>query len=251
MKSLRLLFILALAPVIVFPVTASAEKSVASIIERSIAATGGRDAMLAIKNRHYRYMLNMPGLNQAASMELYQEAPDNMYIKTIMPVPGMPDGMVSEIVFSGDQGWMKDSIMGLRPVTEAEIESSQMQSDFYLLLDFTERYPNAEYLGESEFYGKTVDGVRVIGPGDQPATFYFDSNNGLLVGAELMAIQQGTQIPLKMEFKEFEELDSVQIPHKMVVYNPVFDMIFEVISLRHNVEIPAGLFEIPAELRTE
>ena len=244
----RPLPLLLLATICLLPTLVQAEKTVASIINRSIEATGGRAAMEAIKNRHYRYMLNMPGLNQAASMELYHNAPDQMYIKTIMPVPGMPDGMVSEMVFSGNEGWMRDSIMGLRPVSEAEIESSQMQSDFYLLLDFPERYPDAEYLGEMEFYGKQVDGVRVLGPGDQPASFYFDTTSGLLVGAELMAIQQGTQIPLKMAFRDFQELDAVKIPREMVVYNPMFEMIFEVISLNHNVEIPDGLFDKPEGL---
>lgn len=246
LSSLIFVFLLTAAPLAPLP-AASAE----SVIERSIEATGGKEAMLAIQSRRYRYLLKMPGLNQSASMELIQEAPDKLYTKTVMPVPGMgpENNMEIEMVFNGTEGWMRDPVAGIRRLTEAEIESSQVQSDFYLLLDFNERYPDAEYLGESEYYGRNVEGIRTRGPGGEPATFYFEKETGLLIGAEMMAIQQGAQIPMNMEFKDFREEDGVLVPYEMVVHNPVFEMIFEVISIRHNVEVEEGLFDLPAELK--
>lgn len=223
-------------------------EAVRNLIERSITATGGREAMLAIKSRRARFVVSIPAMRLAAQMELVQEAPHRLYVKTEIPIPGSnpEQKMVEEVVFDGIKGWKINNFTGFRAISAEELESTRLQSDFYLLLEFLDRYPGAELTEGVDFFGATADLVAVEGPGKEKVKFFFNRETALLVGMEMVAVTDEMRMPATVQITDFLKQDGVVLPSRMVVKNPVSEMIMEMVTVTHNVEIPGSLFQPPA-----
>ncbi len=226
-----------------------AEESVKSVISKSIEAVGGKDAMLAITSRKSVYEMFIPAMNISAEVTVIQEAPDKLYSKTVMPVPGGGGAAAEQVmVFNGTEGWEISNMGGVRSLSSDEIASQKVQSDFYLLLDFHNRFPESQYKGVDNYHG-TQAHVIIANPGTNATTFYFNTDTYLLIGMKVNAVSEIGEMEVNIEAQEFLKKDGVMIPQRMIVRNPFSEIIMQAKVVQHNPELDADVFAVPAELR--
>lgn len=152
-----------------------------SLINRHVAAVGGRDALRRLRAYHQRATFEIGALGIKGTGEIYAAKPNLTYTK--MSLPG-----IGEIVSGTNDtvAWTINPIQGPRILGDNEMAQSREQSDFEGNLLFpTDRYASMETLGRVDFNGQAAYKVRLVRKdGARESLRYFSVESGLLIGSE-------------------------------------------------------------------
>jgi hypothetical protein len=198
--------------------------SLKALIEKSIAANGGREKLS--KNKALTMKLkgkaNAQGMMFDFTMDLLAQEPDKSKFNMDVDVMGMKINIVQ--VVNGDMGWTKNpatnefEAMSKEQMTEHKEQSYARRIES--LLDLNKKEYTLAPLGESKLGDQDVIGIRVSSAGHRDVSLYFDKNTSLLAKAEtrakdvMMGDQEFTQETL---YSDYKDADGLKYPAKMVV----------------------------------
>ncbi|HEV7893913.1 MAG TPA: c-type cytochrome [Pyrinomonadaceae bacterium] len=223
------------------PAPAETLPTVEQILDKYVAALGGRAAVEKLKMRvttGKQVIWN----GTEFPFETYQKAPNKS-----LDVTTRPNNVVVNVGFDGTAAWLQGP-RGIRDLGGAQLAQAARDADFYSDLHLRELYPEMavagrEKVGERDAYVivSRVSEKRI-------ERLYFDAQTGLLLRIAATTETPLARLPEETVFEDYREVDGVKIPFTVRVsyVDPFIGWTRKLTEVKHNVTIEDSKFDKPA-----
>jgi len=217
--------------------------TVDQIIEKSIVATGGREANQKVTSFVMKGTLDIPAFSvQGAPIETYAKGPDKRF--TVINVEGF--GQVAD-GYDGKAGWHSDPQEGLIDLAGTRLEAARLDAQLYGDLNFKALYPKAEVTGQEKIGGRDCWVVKMTSSGGVPFTRYYDAETFMLV--KVKSTVDAGQGPAETEADPSDYKDvgnGAKMPRKLVLHAPgVGEITITYTDIKVNVPVDDAKFAKP------
>ena len=220
------------------------------IIQKHIAATGGRAALSKLTSRASSGTLSLttPVGELKGTIEVYNKKPNKS--RTLIKIDAAALGggqIVNDQRFDGTTGYVIDTFNGNREITGDQLEVIKSLSFPTPLLTYKEAGSTA-VLGNKETVGGREAYVIQFTPKAGPRIrLFIDAQTFMLVKTVVtVTVPQLGPIDQAVEFSDFRDVDGLKIPYLTKSSNPVQTVTAIITDVKHNVEIDDSLFSKPA-----
>ncbi|MBC2607375.1 hypothetical protein [Pelagicoccus albus] len=227
------------------PLAASARAalpdSVIEVLEANLEASGGREALEAIKSSRLKGTLAIEAMNMTGSSMVVQAYPDKIYSEQVLPGLGtMTQG------YDGEIGWANDPMQGFRYLGEAEIAALKQNESFSDILDFESSFSSGELLPDEEVRGEPAAVLKLVSAATElPETRYYSKESWLLLRVDTIAVSPMGEIKAVMDFLEYGNQDGIVYPTRMELNNMGVIIVITFDSLELNPAIDESIFSAP------
>jgi hypothetical protein len=212
--------------------------SATDVISDYIDAIGGKAKVNALKSMEQH--LSMEVMGQAATVDLFQKAPDKFALK--ISASGM---VMQEQKYDGTKGFSggmgQSQVITEGPELEKLKEEAVMvKQTKYLTSDY-----KLELKGIEDIEGEKCYKLNVVNPvGDKATEYYSVSKNHLLRSVSSQEGPQGS-VTITQDYGDYKEVDGMMFPHKMTTSGmmPV-PLVMNVTSIKVNQAIDDSVFTI-------
>ena len=219
---------------------AVSELSAEQILEKSIEVTGGREAYGRLISTVAKGLMEFTPQELHGTIEFYAKAPNKRLIVTnIESVGEMRQG------FDGEVAWVENPMQGLRKLAGAELEHIRQEADFHRPLKWRELYSRIELKGKEVVAGRGVYVIRLTPKAGKPLTHYYDAENYLLVGQELVQATPQGEVRVRALMSDYRDVGGVKAPHRIEQQMPWGKVVIQFTEMQNNVEIEDGRFRMP------
>ena len=216
--------------------------TVKEILDKYIAAIGGRSATEKQKTRLTKGTMEIVPMGIKGTMENYAAAPDKSYTKVNL-------NGIGEIIesFDGKTAWTVNPIQGNRDKEGEELLQTKHSSNFYAQINFDKIYSKLEVKGIEKVGDKDTYVVVGTPEGLAPETFYFDTKSGLILRTDSTVVSPEGKLAAKTFFEDFREIDGIKTPYKMRIVMPQFENVMILTEVKHGVIVEDSLFVKPKQ----
>lgn len=220
------------------------------IIEKSIVASGGREALAKVTSRATTGTMTVstPGGDITGTIEVLNQAPNKSQTVITLDLSAMGAGkMTIDQRFDGTNGYATNSMQGETPVTSGQLDTWRNAIFPSPFLDYKARGTKVELTGKEKLEDKDVYAL-VITPAKGPTTrVWMDATTYQPVKtvtsvetAEVGTFEQTTLM------SDFREVDGLKLPFKLVGSSPIQTFTVVVTKVEHNVTVDEARFVKPA-----
>ncbi|MDP7305739.1 MAG: DUF620 domain-containing protein [Pirellulaceae bacterium] len=235
----------------------AAEKELPSaeeIIDRNIAATGGKEAYDKINNRVIKGTMEITGQGIKLSLSVYAAKPN--LVRAII------ESDVTGKIESGTDGtvvWENSLLKG--PAIKSGVERSNALRDsiFDRLVYWTTAYGAAECVGKQAIDGNMCFKIVLtpkppqVSAADQeegePLTVYIDEKTNLVAKIESKVVTAAGTIPVEAYLRDYKMADGLLISHQLVMKILGQERVQNITSISHNVELPKDRFALHEQIQ--
>jgi hypothetical protein len=148
-----------------------------AIIDRHIAAIGGRAAIVARTSTHATGTVSIPSAGMTGNVDVYAAKPDKSLLRITL-------GGIGEIEegFNGTVGWSLSPMTGPTLSQGKELEQKKFDSDFLSDLHLDTRYESMTTVEKSDFEGRPCYKIRLVRRGGGEEFEFYDAETGLKAG---------------------------------------------------------------------
>jgi outer membrane lipoprotein-sorting protein len=212
------------------------------ILEKSIAASGGRAAMARLTSTQASGLIEFVSAKKYGKMQMYAKAPNKqLVISTLEGIGEVRQGC------DGQVAWSQDPTGIVQEATGAALEEMKRAATFNASLMWRERYPKVELAGEETVGGRKAYAVRLFPATGKPETRCFDQENFLFLK------ETGTHefpgqgaIEISVEFADYRDVGGIKMPFLIKqVMAPVGEMRITLTEVKNNPELDDSLFRKP------
>ncbi len=227
----------------------AAAQSADEIIEKSIAAMGGRAAMEKIKTRVMSgtITLRTPVGDIPGTIDVTNAAPNKArtLIKADLTSVGAGPMQIDQR-FDGTTGYVLDSLQGDRPIGGDQLLNMRANTFPHPFLTYKAMGTTAKVVGK-EKVGDRDAFVLLFEPSAGPAVRqYIDAESFMpLKGVIKMNVPQLGDVEQTSEASDFRVVDGVKVPFKLQVTSPATSFTIVVSKVEHNVPVDEKLFVKP------
>ena len=222
------------------------------IIEKHLAATGGRAALGKVTSRisNGTIALTTPVGELKGTIDLYQKKPNKTRTLVKIDATAIGGGQItSDQRFDGTTGYVLDSFNGNREITGDQLEAMRAGSFPTPFLNYKETGMTATLSSREKVDTRDVYVVQLTpktGPGVKA---FFDAENFMLVKTIITVNvpQLGGPIDQVVEFSDFRDVDGIKIPYLTKSSNPVQAVVATITDVKQNMEIDDSSFAKPAQ----
>ena len=221
------------------------------IIEKHLAATGGRAALSKLTSRVSTGTISLttPIGELKGTVEVYTKKPNKQ--RTLVKIDASAFGgteIINDQRFDGTTGYVIDSFNGNRDITGEQLEAMKNGSFPNPLLTYKENgttatLANREKVGTGDAY------VILLTPKSGPGVKAFIDAETFLLVRTIISInvpQLGGPIEQTSDFSDFRDVDGIKIPYATTTSNPIQTVTATVTDVKQNVEIDDSSFVKPA-----
>jgi outer membrane lipoprotein-sorting protein len=222
------------------------------IIEKHLAATGGRAALGKVTSRvsNGTIALTTPVGELKGTIDLYQKKPNKTRTLVKIDATAIGGGQItSDQRFDGTSGYVIDSFNGNRDITGDQLEAMKSGSFPTPFLNYKES-GMAVVLGDREKVDTRDTYVIQLTPKAGPGVkAFFDVENFMLVKTiiTINVPQLGGPVDQVVEFSDFRDVDGIKLPYVTKSSNPVQTILATVTDVKQNIEIDDSSFTKPAQ----
>ncbi len=225
------------------------DEQAAALLDKYVAATGGKAASEAIKNRVIKAELSVPLQGVTGKMVAYSARPDKFYVVIETPQGKLERG------WNGTTAWMIEPAFGPRILDGLERAAVIHDSTQDRFAWWRELFQQAKYEGEEEIGGKKCDKVvLVFRPLDadvreSPVTVYIDRSTGLIVRYTTELIGPQSLVQVTAVLGDYQKTHDILLAHKMTLTVEDREREIKVTSIECNTQIPDSIFVLPKEIQ--
>src|SRR5262245_36310402 len=228
----------------------AAAQTADEVIEKSIAALGGRAAHAKIKSRSSSgtIVLTTPGGDITGTVEALNAAANKSraLIKADLSQFGAGQLEIDQR-FDGHNGYMLNSLQGNSEMTASQLNSQRNGGFPHPFLSYKERGMSVQLKGK-EKVGDRDAFVLVFDPTEgSEVRFYVDAGNYLPIRMVAMVDvpQLGKEIEQSTDFEDYKELDGIKIPYRVKAASQIQSFTLTFTKAEHNVPVDEKLFVKP------
>ena len=213
------------------------------IVDKYIAAIGGRDVLMKRSSSVMRGTFEMPAAGLRGDVIGRMAKPNKMVMSITFPGIGeMRSG------FDGTTAWSIDPTSGPRVLDGAELAQTQMQADFLAALHDEKNFTSMETVELADFEGRKAYTLRLVRPGNDTTYEYFDAESGLLLGTKATRDTQMGPMTATTVMTNYKDFGGLQMPTTTTVRTMGQEIVMSVTSLEWDTVEPAA-FELPPEIK--
>src|SRR5688572_9352167 len=212
------------------------------VIEKSLAALGGRAAHAKLKSRSATgtITLSTPAGEINGSIEVLNAAPNKSrsLIKADLSALGAGQ-LVLDQRFDGHSGYVLDTLQGNREMTGNQLENMRNAAFPHLFLTYKDQGTTAQ-LGGKEKVGDREAYVVIFDPTTGSAIRHFIDAETYLPIQTMIKVevpQLGREVEQTTEFLDYKEVDGVKIPFRINATSSVQNFTVTVTKVEHNVKV--------------
>ena len=220
------------------------------IIEKSLAAMGGRAAHEKIKNRLStgEISIGTPVGDITGTVEMYGATPNKQrsVIKADLSSLGAGELLIDQR-FDGTAAYAMDSMQGNREITGSQLENMKAQSFPNPFMNYkatglsVKLDPAKQKVGDKEAYLLTFEP-----PSGFPIKTYIDATTYLPLRTVVRAVTPQTgEIEQWVDPVEFKDVDGVKVVSKMKLTNSMQTITMTFTKIEHNVTLDEKMFSKP------
>jgi hypothetical protein len=243
--SLRLLGVLAF---VLMGQMASAQTA-DEIVERSLKALGGRDALGKLTSRvaSGTITLSTPGGDVTGPIQVFNQAPNKVRVLIRLDLAAFNLGQVSiDQRFDGNTGFVIDTLQGNRDITGDQLEMMRNTPFPNALLTYREAGIGVELAG-TEKVGDREAFVLLLKPKSGPAVRqYIDTMTNLMLRQTVKAtVEQVGEIEQMTEILSYRNVNGIQEPVRIRTVSPIQTATIDITSIEHNAPVETSTFAKP------
>jgi predicted aspartyl protease len=213
------------------------QMTLASLLQKHLAALGGADAITAIKNTKVVSSVLTGGIR--GTITTIYAAPDREYEEDKLGILDITQG------YDGKVSWQRDTNGNVRPLAGEELKDLRVQLFFdtnsYVLPGRIAGKLTLRAQPEPETGDWIVD---ALPEGGKPSTLFFDPRTFFIVKEQHL----DDNVLVTTTYGDYRAVDGARFPFSMTVTNGTarYDVIGTVTQLQNNIPLPPGLFSPPA-----
>ena len=185
------------------------------IVDRYVAAIGGRAALQRIQSYRATGLFEMPAQGMKGDLELAAARPNKLAMKITMPGMG-------EIVqgYDGTVGWAVNPMQGPRLLEGKELAQLQEEADFDNLFRGATSVRSRETIGRAELGGQPCYQVRTVRRSGSESVECYSVETGLLVGTTAKRDTPMGQIESVTLVSDYQDFGGIKIPTRSRIQIP-------------------------------
>jgi hypothetical protein len=231
--------------------TTAAAQTADEIVDKTIVALGGREALGKLTSRVTTGTITVstPGGDVSGTIQAWNLPPNKSRTLITLDLSALGAGSASvDQRFDGTSGYAIDSMRGNRDITGSQLENMRNNAFPSPLLTYKDRGVKLEMTGKQKV-GDRDTYVLLFTPKSGPATRQFvDAETYLPVRSIVtLDIPEAGQIEQTTDFSDFREVDGVKVPFSFKGSSAVQNISVTVTKVEHNVTIDPALFVKPAD----
>lgn len=226
-------------------------QSADEIIEKSVAALGGRPAHAKLQSRSAvgTIALSTPAGEIAGSIEMLTALPNKMRTLLKADLSALGAGnLVMDQRFDGSTGYVLDTLQGNHDITGNQLENMKNSSFPHPFLNYKALGISAKMTGKEKVGERDAFVVVFDPPTGSEVRQYIDAET-YLPTRFVMTItvpQLGTDVEQTTDFSDFRDVDGVKVPFRVHASSSLQRFTITVTKVEHNVTVDPALFSKPA-----
>jgi hypothetical protein len=221
------------------------------VIEKHLAAIGGREALGKITSRAMTgtIALSTPAGEVSGSIQLFTKVPNKSrsLIKVDLTQFGVGELVVDQR-FDGTVGYVLDSMQGNRDITGNMLDNMRNNAFPTPLLTYKAAGAKVELIGKEKVGNRDAFVIQLTPKAGSSSKQFFDAETYMLLKTltTINVPQLGQDVEQVGEFSEYRAVDGVKVPFTIKSTNPVQAFTITVSSVEHNKAIDDASFVKPA-----
>ncbi len=211
------------------------------IIERSLQATGGREARDKMTSTSSKGIMEIQPQGLHCTVEFYAKAPNKRLIITNIEGAGE-----FKQAYDGQVAWSENPMQGLHELQGEEAARLRREATFNPELRWRELYKKLEVAGKEKVGERDAYVVRMTPTEGKPLTRYYDTQTFLLLRQDLVQETTQGEIQVKAFFSDYRDVDGVKAPFLIEQQLPMGKVVLKMTEVRNNIEIDDAKFAKPA-----
>jgi hypothetical protein len=238
-------------PIGATPSPASALPSVDEVLNKYLAAIGGKTSTDLIKSCVVKGTTTISG-GQVVAYEAQQSAPNKGHESfAIQNVTGRNCAGDSrceyERVVNGQQGWLKSG-QGVQELVGEQLADQKLSFPLFGILRLKDQYSSFRVSGRDKIDDRDVYVVSAVRSDNKPERLYFDVQSGLLIRRIGYTRTLIGTIPQQTDFDDYREVEGLRLPFtiKMAFTDPgSLPIIRKFTEIKLNVPLDESKFDKP------
>jgi hypothetical protein len=246
----KLLRFVTAAGLLLGSVHAAAAQTADEIVEKHLAAVGGRAALGKLTSRVMTgtITISTPAGEFSGPIQVMNQAPNKVRTLISLDLTAVGAGkMTIDQRFDGVNGYAIDTLQGNRDITGDQLEG--MRNSFFPtpLLNYKQNGVGVELTGK-EKVGDREAYLLVLKPKTGPSTRnYIDATTFLLIRQVVTAdIPPVGTLEQTTDFSDDMDVDGIKVPHKLVSSSSLQNFTVTIQKVEHNGSLDQTLFVKPA-----
>ena len=219
------------------------------IVEKHLAAIGGREALGRIRTRVStgKVTVTTPVGDLAGTVEAFAKAPDKSRTLVKVDVTALGAGIVTnDQRFDGTTGYVIDSLNGDRDITGTQLDALKNNGFPTAWLDYKTRGHEVALIGKEMLGDRPVFVLEMTPKAGPKMRTWTDAETFMILKTsatvDAPAIGSVEQI---MEFGDYRTVDGVKVPFLVKSINSLQTVTGVLTEVKHNVEIDEASFRKP------
>lgn len=241
-------FVLLIAVVGAWPGPTFAQ-SADEIVEKYLAALGGRNSLSKIQSRITTgtIAVSTPGGEFSGSVARYDKAPNKSRVLTKLDLSAVGAGeMTRDQRFDGASGIILDSLSGDSEIAGRQLDS--LRSGYFpnVYLNYKDRGATVELLGKEKVGSRDAYVLQYTLKPGAPAKHYIDAESFLLIrSVTKISTAQAGEIEQTADFSDYRAVDDVKVPFQTKTSSPVQSLSITVSKVEQNAAVDDAMFSKP------
>ena len=242
--------LVAVAGLVLGSVHGVAAQTADEIVEKHLAALGGRAALGKLTSRVMTgtFTVSTPAGEFSGPVEITNQAPNKVRTLINLDLSAVGVGkMTIDQRFDGITGYAIDTLQGNRDITGDQLEAMRNAVFPSPLLNYKENGITLELTGK-EKVGDRDAYLVVMKPKTGPSSkVYFDATTFLMIRqVATLDIPQVGPLEQTTDLSDEREVDGVKVPHKIASTSSVQNFTVTLTKVVHNSTLDQTLFSKPA-----
>ena len=217
--------------------------SARSILDRHVAAIGGRKAVLGHKSTHARGTVAMPSAGVTGVVEIYGAHPNRTLLK--ISLSGVGDVVEG---FDGKHAWSMSPITGPMLLEGKQYEERKFDADFHGELRPDDRYSAMTTVERTDFEGRPCYKLRLVRKSGGEDIEFYDVDTGLKAGSiTSRETHMGTVTGTTIE-GDYRKFGDVLLATTVRSKIGGLEQVVTITSVEYDTVKPS-VFELPTEIK--
>jgi hypothetical protein len=237
------------ASLVLGSVHAAAAQTADEVIEKHIAAIGGRAALGKLTSRVMTgtFTVSTPAGEFSGPIEVMNQAPNKIRTLINLDLSNVGVGKITiDQRFDGLTGYAIDTLQGNRDITGDQLEMMRSAVFPTPLLNYKQNGIGIELTGKDKVGDREAYVLVVKAKTGPPVRMYIDATTSLLIRQVVTAdIPPVGSLEQTTDFSDEREVDGIKVAHKFVSTSSVQNFTVTVTKVEHNGALDQTLFVKP------
>jgi len=193
-----------------------------AVLERAVAALGGRAALQAVQTYYSKATIEVVGQGLTTVVEIWWQRGD-YYMRSDMQGLG-----VAHLWKQGDAIWADDPVHGKRQLEGEPAKQAAFDAELSLAASWRDHFASAQTVAEHAVDGKARVDVAFAEPGGMALTMSFDPESGLPTAHSMVRDTSLGVVPVITTFDDYREVGGILMPFRSMVSMALYESVLRV-----------------------